>query len=135
MLTVRTDARPFQFYIMGPTIDDTAVKLKWSDETISVISLDPRPGIVENPFDPAQGQRSLVSGVIRPAGVAGTTDVEARLVDHTTDPDTTLATQTDTLTVVEPGEGVPEWEGSFFGSALALTVTEDAPPDEGAPAA
>ena len=121
-LTMRTNARPFQFYIMGPTLESTAVKLKWSDEAVAVLSLDPRAAVVTDPFDPAQGQRSLVSGMVRPAGQPGTTDVTANLVDHTTDPDTTLATVTDTLTVVEPGEGVPEWAGTFFGGTLALTA-------------
>jgi hypothetical protein len=130
-LTMRTNARPFPFAILGPTLENTDVKLKWSDERIAILSLDPNAIVVTDPFDPAQGQRSLVSGMVRPAGQPGTTDVTANLVDWTTDPDTTLATVTDTLTVVEPGEGVPEWAGTFFGGTLALTVTAA---EESAPA-
>jgi hypothetical protein len=124
MLTLRSDAPAFQFYILGPVIEDTTVKLKWTDDTIARITLDSRAAttFVTDPLFPDEPQPSLVSGTVRAAGPAGTTEITATLYAHITDPDAALATVTDTLTVVEPGEGVPESSGTFFGGAFKLVV-------------
>jgi hypothetical protein len=128
MLTVTSNARPFLFYILGAEVPEAEVKLKWSDETVAVISLDPAAVVVGDPYDPAQGSRSLISGAIRPLA-EGSSTITATLVDVHND-DAVLGTAEDTITVVAPGEGVPEWAGTFFGGTLPLAPSKKSSNEE-----
>ena len=126
-LKLTTTARNFPFCViaqdasgLGAALPSgVTVKLSAAPADIAVISLDPNPLPISSPTDPASGTRSVASGVANPGTKAGGTTVTAEFVDAT---GKSVASITDTVNVIEPGEGVPAWEGQLFGAEMPLTV-------------
>lgn len=127
-LTLTTNAPNFPFQIIAKDaaggvgaplpVDASGVTVTADKPEVGVISLDPNPVAVANPFDPASGTKSIASGVVRPLA-AGTATATATVVGSDGNP---LVTVTDSLTVVEPSEGTAAWAGTFFGASAPVAL-------------
>jgi hypothetical protein len=127
-LTVTTTARNFPFCVIAkgtagpgaPLPADAGVSVTADPAGLVAVSLDPAPLPVNNPFDPANGTKSVISGIVNALGTAGSVTITATILN----PDgTTLAQATDTLTVVDAAPGVAEWAGQLFGAGAAVDIT------------
>src|SRR5262252_3523974 len=126
-LTLTLDAPNFPFSVvakdsagnLGAALPaNTDVDVTANPGGIAVISLDPNPMPVNNPFDPHAGTKSVSSGVVNGITVGNTTVTAAILNPD----DSTLAQITDTVTVVAPSAGVAPWAGSFFGASTPIVL-------------
>jgi hypothetical protein len=126
-LKITTAARNFPFCVIAEDASglgaalpsDLTVRISAAPLDLAVISLDPNPLAVNNPFDPASGTRSVASGVANPGTKTGQTTVTAEFIDAT---GASVAKITDTVSVIDAGPGVPEWVGQLFGVAMPLSL-------------
>jgi hypothetical protein len=127
-LTLRQNGPNYPFYVIAknaaglgaPLPGGASLQVGADPAGIGVVSLDPNPVRIQNPRDPASGTASVASGVVSPVAV-GETTVKVQLFT----PGTAIAALEieDTVTVVAPADGVPEWAGDLFGTGLPLDVT------------
>jgi hypothetical protein len=127
-LTLTKDAPNFPFSVVAKDsegnlgaalpVGAAGVKVTANPEGVAVVSLDPNPVPVNNPFDPYTGTKSVSSGVVNPMEVGNSTITAAIL-----NPDgTSLAEITDTVSVVDPAPGVAPWAGTLFGAGAPIAL-------------
>jgi len=125
-LKITTNARNFPFCViaqdatgLGAALPEgLTVRISAAPPDAATISLDPNPLPINNPLDPASGTPSVASGVVNPA-VKKNATATAEFIDAS---GASVGTVTDTIQVIDPAAGVPEWQGSLFGAALPLAV-------------
>jgi hypothetical protein len=61
----------------------------------------------------------VISGVANPGGVAGNTTITATILNSD---GRTMVEVTDTLTVVDAGPGIAEWNETLFGAGTPATL-------------